>query len=500
MSTQPFISAIIEVFSPFPLVWKETRYTDYYKYIYGNSFVKLIHIKTLQYVFYTAQDSLYLEVQMSTNIVFSLRITEGQISCFTDQNGTLPVYYYMHEGVLYLSSDFVDLLKLIPKHKRPKLHINGILQYLSLSDDPFKETILEGVRTLADHEALTISNGTLTIIQKYNVEDMLVPMSFDDKDLNETADLFEQLLEHEISALLNNCHESMIGSMLSMGLDSSIVAYKLLSSGRNNIPLGMLISDDTKRMVQVAMAEEYVAHFGGALHTVDPYAYPDSLFKFPFGINPYTDIYAYSFNTLAHNLRAQGTDIVLSGIGGDEYFNFPRTTHHKKDESDFKKLVFNIPVKDIGVASEEEPKSLLIKSVRLANLYHNHLWHTQGIWVTNPLTSLRLINLSLQMPRQFKYEKSMLRYFCQTRNLPSGLLLKENKFTFARLFNYLFDKSMPLMQNILKDTQLGQNGIINSVALSQLLNSALPINNKQICYAIIKLELFLKHYNLYGTN
>lgn len=147
---------------------------------------------------------------------FSLWDEQNQILfCARDRFGIKPFYYTLVGDNLYYASEIKALLPFV---KDVDIDLEGFRDYLTFQFCLAEKTLFRGIKELLPGHFLTVSNGKVEIKKYWEV--------YHHVDFDHTSKYFEeriaQLLVESIDLHLRS--DVLIGSYVSGGLDSSIVA------------------------------------------------------------------------------------------------------------------------------------------------------------------------------------------------------------------------------------------------------------------------------------
>jgi asparagine synthase (glutamine-hydrolysing) len=229
-----------------------------------------------------------------------------------DRFGIKPFYYTVVDGVLYFASEVKALLPFLPK---VNTDLDGLADYLTFQFPLAGKTLFEGVQELLPGHFLRMRNGTVETQRYWEV--------YFEPDFDYTADYYErrtqELLADSISLHLRA--DVPIGSYLSGGLDSSIVASLASTThgpgmmgftGRFGMPgfdesrYARSVADDRGfELHEVEIGpDDFVERIGDVVYHLDyPVAGPGSFPQY-----------------MVSELAAQHRKVVLGGQGGDEIF------------------------------------------------------------------------------------------------------------------------------------------------------------------------------------
>jgi asparagine synthase (glutamine-hydrolysing) len=229
-----------------------------------------------------------------------------------DRFGIKPFYYTVVDGVLYFASEVKALLPFLPK---VETDFAGLADYLTFQFPLAGKTLFAGVQELLPGHFLRVRNGNVETKRYWEV--------YFEPDFDHTGDFYErrvqELLADSISFHLRA--DVPIGSYLSGGLDSSIVASLASTThgpgmmgftGRFAMPgydesryARSVAEDRGFELHEVEIGpEDFVERIGEVIYHLDyPVAGPGSFPQF-----------------MVSELAAQHRKVVLGGQGGDEIF------------------------------------------------------------------------------------------------------------------------------------------------------------------------------------
>jgi asparagine synthase (glutamine-hydrolysing) len=229
-----------------------------------------------------------------------------------DRFGIKPMYYTVVDGVLFFASEVKALLPFLPK---VETDLDGLADYLTFQFPLAGKTLFKGVQELLPGHFLRVRNGVVETQRYWEV--------YFEPDFDHTADYYErrtqELLAESISFHLRA--DVPVGSYLSGGLDSSIVASLASTThgpgmmgftGRFAMPgfdesrYARSVADDRGfelHDVEIGQ-DDFVERIGEVVYHLDyPVAGPGSFPQY-----------------IVSELAAQHRKVVLGGQGGDEVF------------------------------------------------------------------------------------------------------------------------------------------------------------------------------------
>jgi len=229
-----------------------------------------------------------------------------------DRFGIKPFYYTVADGVLYFASEPKALLPFLP---RIETHPDGLADYLTFQFPLAGKTLFRGIQELLPGHFLRVRNG--------NVETQRYWEVYFEPDFDHTADYYErrtqELLADSISFHLRA--DVPIGSYLSGGLDSSIVA-SLASTTHGPGMMGFTGRFAMPGFDESRYARSVADDRGFELHEVEigPDDFVDRMRDVIYHLD-YPVAGPGSFpQFMVSELAAAHRKVVLGGQGGDEIF------------------------------------------------------------------------------------------------------------------------------------------------------------------------------------
>jgi asparagine synthase (glutamine-hydrolysing) len=254
------------------------------------------------------------ELFQKINGMFAIAIWDNEkeeLILARDRFGIKPLYITTIEERLYFSSEIKPLLM---QRKETKLNYDSIYDYLTLRYVPTNKTLFNGVESLPPGEFLII-NKTGQKIKKYWSLNYKEPKSkFNKSDLSK---LISSSMKYRMRS------DVKVGSYLSSGIDSSVIAY--LAKQQGHI-LDTFTYDIKGQQSELLMANKTASDLGHRSHVVEE----DELLKLKEIIEsleePIGDSIILPTSFLSKKASSHVT-VVLSGEGADEVFN--GYAHHK---------------------------------------------------------------------------------------------------------------------------------------------------------------------------
>ena len=240
---------------------------------------------------------------------------KGHLFCARDRLGQKPFLYAIDSGTFYLSSEIQPLLRsaLISK----ALSETALLQCLNVFLPVAPHSMFKAIHKLTPATAMIVDESGPRRYTYWRPEYM--PKFRETED--ELADRLEALVEESVRLRLMS--EVPLGSMLSGGLDSSIVSFFAQKHSSKRLQtFGAFHKDEQARDVDWRYVNRAAEAIGSDHHHIfyDESGLLDMVPRMvaAFG-EPYASINGPVSLTLAERIRRHVT-VALSGNGGDEVF------------------------------------------------------------------------------------------------------------------------------------------------------------------------------------
>ncbi len=276
------------------------------------------------YKFYTSSDTevlltCYLEygdnfVNM-LNGMFSICIFDERVSrkilIFRDRFGIKPLYYFKSNKILIFASDlncFKYYLKDINKSQK------NFLNYLFLNYFPDDKTVYEDIHKLLPSHYIVIDNDKFAIKKYWDLKES--KGNYINKNFQE--DIYN-VLKNSISINLRSDVE--VGTLLSSGIDSSILSFEVSKNINNQKTFCAHFSN--KKDNEDAKAIEFSKFINSKHSTIDinDEKYNLILENICKKIDePHGDTSIIPTYEISNIARKNNIKVLLSGAGGDELF------------------------------------------------------------------------------------------------------------------------------------------------------------------------------------
>lgn len=237
-----------------------------------------------------------------------------------DRMGKKPLYYWLHDGILYFASELKAILT-VPGFTR-EINLDALHHFLSLKHVPHPLTIFKGVSMLPPAHSLIFTSGKPLRIQRYWDVDFSVDPNLARQSEEELVDELLRLLRQGVQRRL--MADVPIGFFLSGGLDSSLSTALAAeaSPGRiNTFTLTYTTASTTAGKEQDRRWARWVADKYGTEHheeSIEFSNYPENLRRILRSFDePFAGVVSSYFLS---QLIARHVKVALAGDGADELF------------------------------------------------------------------------------------------------------------------------------------------------------------------------------------
>jgi asparagine synthase (glutamine-hydrolysing) len=528
-----------------PITWGEDYVITYNGEIYNYLELKE-ELKLLGYTFQTNTDTEVILVAykqwgqectkrfngMWAFVILDKRL--GKLFCSRDHFGIKPFYYIVNEKGIFISSEIKPLLQFLPE---VRAHKKAVLNYLVLDIcDEGEFTFFEGVKRLlpATNLWVDIETCNLEFQEFYKLGELNT--SYRSYNGQEQLKLVNEIFESSVKLRLRS--DVKVGTCLSGGLDSSLIAAKASNEHKKNsaVPFLAYTSKSTDSSNdESGYAKKVVEMFGldwvvSEPNKVDFLGSLDELIKIQ--EEPFRSPSIFMQYEIMKESKKSGCTVLLDGQGGDEVFlgyeryyipylrslnafhrfsEFWKVVNHSKlnpvklialyfymssnwfrkrvlrSRVDFIKKEYMLEVswgylKELASANITQLQILEISKFNLPALlrYEDKNSMHFSLETRLPFLDYRLVECSLAMRNNYKINKGWTKV--SIRKIADGLLpdsitWRKNKFGFESP-----------MRDWLSNKQLFIDEINNSLILKELLNTKYTSFND--------LNLLWRMYNL----
>jgi len=246
--------------------------------------------------------------------MFAISIYDkGKLYLFRDRLGKKPLYYMRHAKFFIFAS---EIKAIVPFLSNKKLNKDALHAYLSFLAPTPPHTFYKGIEKLESGHFAIYEEGKFEIKAYYD----LLPAPTKIETEEEALEKIETLLHESIQKRLMGDVE--VGSLLSGGVDSSLIAAMSTQKGKNLKTFSLGYEGYAKYDERV-YAKEVAEHLG--LENIDVELSKETFFnnldKVMTALDePLNDPAAVPLYSLFSRVKEEGIKVVLSGEGADELF------------------------------------------------------------------------------------------------------------------------------------------------------------------------------------
>lgn len=235
----------------------------------------------------------------------SLFLTRGRL-------GVKPLYYKYSDGTLIFASELRAVLAGL--NEKPRLHTNGIVNYLMYQSVCAPETPIDGVQQMMPGEYAIFKNGKFGKHLYWHIED--APRIEDGKPAVHKT--LRRLLTESVERRMIS--DVPLGAFLSGGIDSSAVVGLMAECSEQPVHTFSVTFKEPR--FDESKYSSLIAKRFNTRHTPILLQASDFLKSFPDALQALDNPSGDGFNTflISKVTKEAGITVALSGIGGDELF------------------------------------------------------------------------------------------------------------------------------------------------------------------------------------
>ena len=388
--------------------------------------------------------------------------------------GTAPVFLVAEAGNLWGDWDASRLLRLLP---RKNLDPARAARYLAEYANPYaRSTLFHGLQLLTERSRAQWDGQTLAITYP---EPWFRPRAAELCEDADPVEAFETIMSSTLSRWLN-LSEEHLGAELSGGLDSAIVASS--AAALCNKPLrsyGIALMGDS-RVDQPERRAELARRFG-LIDTEVPIA---SFLPLAPGscrldgrapILPWEEGYYEVFYELLGEASAHGTEILLTGFGGDELCGLrpselrairgDSAVAAALDEDLMNPPSFLTPSARATLSDDldEPPRAPCSDSAVECAAFSAARYLRRGIWPVHPMCTPELVHFCARLPAEWRYRRRIERELLTRRGCSDRVIHPRERDDFSwALAATLRGPGRPLVERLFAAPALHELGIVDA--------------------------------------
>lgn len=439
-------------------------------------------------------------------LLILLEKKSGQVKVYRDAFCTLPIFYLVRDGFLFLSNEFINLSSQYQKDAEIKIDIQRLAERLFFRSGHADRTVFLDLKILSERSILLWQKGEVKI--KYPSPHPFPP------EKKSSLVLFSTHLEKVLNNFLNRIKDcSFLGLELSGGVDSltPLKFFESKSSGQVKTFSLLLPSESGERQKEklktIARSNAIKLDLTKMTEHWPLSSQVSSSCLQPFYLG--REIYFESLREMALRAKKKVIKFIVTGMGGDEAFSVDSQEKDGFQLIKEKKLRKNFSFPNFftsflkkvfrEINSESLPLPLVPYSVLASNLARNNIYLRHNIWPFAPLAHPDFINFCRALPAWQRKNKKMLRDYLQKQGYPSTLTHSARNENFASFFEETMRRSeiKEFFWRLLDNSQLKK---LNLIKKEELMESYLKYQNKEseinplYFYTIISAEILLQSF------
>lgn len=246
--------------------------------------------------------------------------TKNRFFCARDRFGKKPFYYYFKDGKFVFSSLIQTIIKTIGY--TPQMNKTALFEYLQFFTPLVPNTFYEDIHKLPSSSYLIYENDEITI-KKYSKISRKKTIFDEQTAVNATQDVLIKAVQKRLIG------DAKIGSLLSGGLDSSLISAIYSKSTDKKIDTFSVGYKEFKNYDELEFAKITAKHINANHHILELSRkdFIESLESFIDTMDePHADSAAVALLGLLDIPNKLGLKVLLSGEGSDElFFGYPTT-------------------------------------------------------------------------------------------------------------------------------------------------------------------------------
>jgi asparagine synthase (glutamine-hydrolysing) len=243
---------------------------------------------------------------------------EKKIICVRDYIGVKPLYYYSSADIFIFSSEIKAIISALP-HLKTKANLAMVAEHLSFCLCTQDETLFEDIRKVPPGFFHSVSNDTSTSQRYYYFKRKLISY----KKEADYTEHFLEIFKQSVSRMLRS--NTTIGLELSGGLDSSSICGMASIIYQSTPSPSLLAYSQVFPNIncdESAYIAEVMKKWGISAQIIQQHSFSPPDYKkyvqdtFSLPEPPNMSL----FSSVKECVQSDGTRVVISGNGGDQWF------------------------------------------------------------------------------------------------------------------------------------------------------------------------------------
>jgi asparagine synthase (glutamine-hydrolysing) len=241
-------------------------------------------------------------------------IKQNQFFLARDRYGKKPLYYYCEDDKFIFSSMIKPIIKILGF--TPKINKLALAQYMQYFVPLVPNTFYTNIMKLEEGSFMIYKNGKLTIKKYYKINTY--------KKITTEAQALKEIEDNLLSSVEQRMvSDVQIGSLLSGGIDSSLISSLYSQISKTNIPTFSIGYETYQKYSELPYANIVAKHIKSEHHplVINQKDYINSLDEVLENLEePHADPASVPLYLLSKSIKNSGIKTVFSGEGSDEIF------------------------------------------------------------------------------------------------------------------------------------------------------------------------------------
>ncbi len=405
-------------------------------------------------------------------LIIILRENPFEIRIYRDALCTIPLFYFHDNKEFAFSNEFPSLLPFVEKKSTIDLDFTTLSEYLlGLTTSPAR-TVLDKIKIITERSVFIGNKKGITI--KYPG----APSPAPEINKKEAFYLFRKELEKTLSKYWFKIKDLQgIGFEVSGGLDSATALGFISQKRQLPFKTFSMILPGEKGQAQKKKINSLSQKFKSepCFQQIEKY-YP--LRKQKESITPFyplREIYAEALTALAQEAKKKKTEVMITGMGGDEAFILDpgEKLGYKGLATEERRKKITIPSffsqkfkEKIDLTPKKFPAPAVPYSVLGANTARNNIYINYDIWPVAPLADPYFSSLCRALPKKEREGKKILRRYQKKKDYPQDVYSPQKNENFASFFEETLKKKVrSFLVKLFQDSCLDKMGLVEKQTL-----------------------------------
>jgi asparagine synthase (glutamine-hydrolysing) len=268
-----------------------------------------------------------------------------------------------------------------------------------------------------------------------------------------------------------------LGTQLSGGIDSSVVAVALASLEQGPVHTYGLIMPGRNGEFQAARRRELIARFGFVDVTLPGADYPpysaDHLRARDGSVVPWDEFYYDAMGALLDRVRADGLDVLFTGMGGDELSTLMLHEEEPRDVEEEKESPLPPFLTPRGMEAYQEairlqepaPRPGTETSCAESAATNAGIFLSKGLWPAYPYCDPKVVAFTRSLPATWRADRDFQRGYLRQAGCSEEVADPDVVETFADIMTQGLRQGDRLLRPLFEASVLAQEGLLDRDAL-----------------------------------